>query len=133
MSAGYDVALGEQLFVGIEGSADASSAKKCVGASGAFACIKAGRDLSAVARIGWKLSDMSRVYVLGGYANGRIKGTFDDGTTVTTIANGDGVRGGAGVELDFGSRLFGKLEYRYTNYQGDFSRNQVIVGFGVQF
>lgn len=137
IAAGYDVDLGSKAFVGIEGSADDSSTKACASdvlVLGDRACVKAGRDLSVVGRIGYKLSDMHKIYALAGYANGRVKATYDDGTTSGSIAsNGDGLRLGAGLQLGLGSHLYGKLEYRYTNYQSDFSRHQVLAGFGAAF
>ena len=137
MAAGYDFAVGEKTFVGVEASADDSSTKECatdVLVIGDRTCISTGRDLSVVARLGYKLSDMNKVYALAGYANGRIKVSYDDGTTSGSVgANGDGLRLGAGVQLGLGSNLYAKGEYRYTNYESDFSRHQVLVGFGLGF
>lgn len=137
IAAGYDFDLGDKAFVGIEGSVDDSSTKECatdVLAIGDRACLSASRDLSAVARLGYKLTDSYKLYVLAGYANGRLKASYDDGTTTTSAgANGDGLRLGTGLQMGFGTNLFGKLEYRYTNYESDFSRHQVLAGFGIEF
>jgi len=102
--------------------------------AGDRACISAGRGLSAVARFGTKLDNKWKLYVLGGYANARIKVGYTLGTASgSASANGDGVRVGAGVEVPFGTNVYAKTEYRYTNYEGDFSRHQVLVGFGLTF
>lgn len=137
VAAGYDFALGKNAFAGIEASADDSSTKECatnVLAIGDRACISAGRDLSVVARLGYNVEERSKVYALAGYANGRVKASYDDGTGVVSgSADLDGLRLGLGVQLGMGSNLYAKAEYRYTNYESDFSRNQVLFGFGAEF
>lgn len=120
---GYDLPLGDTAFIGIEGSADDANTKKCV--SGL--CVSTKRDLSAVARVGAKVGGNYKLYALAGYANGRVSATG------LGSANGDGFRAGAGVQAGFGSHLYGKLEYRYTNYEAGFTRNQVLAGLGVEF
>jgi len=137
VAAGYDFALGSKAFAGIEASADDSSTKECASdvlVLGDRTCVSAGRDLSVVARLGYKLDDRNKIYALAGYANGRVKASYDDGTgAVSASANGDGLRLGAGVQMGLGSNLYAKGEYRYTNYESDFSRHQVLFGFGVEF
>lgn len=123
VALGYDMTVGTSLFVGVEGDADFANTKKCI--SGV--CVKTGRDLSALLRVGADVGGTTKVYALGGYANGRLRATGLGG------ANGDGVRVGAGVQTAIGSKLYGKAEYRYTNYEDGVSRNQVLVGLGVQF
>lgn len=136
-AAGYDFPIGEKLFVGIEGSVDDSTTKECVTdilVIGDKGCLKTGRDLSAVVRLGTNLSETSQLYVLGGYTNARIKATYDDGVTSDSIGdNGDGFRLGAGYKHNFGEQFFGKLEYRYSNYEGDFSRHNGLVAVGMNF
>lgn len=137
VALGYDVAVSGNLFVGIELSADDSTTKECaddVLAVGDRACVKTGRDLSAVVRFGVNMSEASQLYVLGGYTNARIKATYDDGVTTTSAAdNGDGFRLGAGYKHNFGGNLFGKLEYRYSNYEADISRHNVLAAIGFNF
>jgi outer membrane immunogenic protein len=137
VAAGYDIALGEKAFIGVEGSVDDSSTKKCVSdvlVLGDRTCASAGRDLSAVARIGYKLNETSKIYALAGYANGRVKVSYNDGVSTSSAgANGDGVRLGAGLQMGLGSHLYAKGEYRYTNYESDFSRHQVLMGLGYEF
>lgn len=137
VSAGYDFAIGSKAFLGLEASADDSSTQECetdVLVIGDRTCLSAGRDLSVVARLGYKLSDANKLYALAGYSNARIKLSYDDGTTSGSIgSNGDGLRLGAGVQMSLGSNLYAKGEYRYTNYESDFSRHQVLFGFGAEF
>jgi outer membrane immunogenic protein len=87
VAAGYDIPLGEKAFIGVEGSVDDSSTKKCVSdvlVLGDRTCASAGRDLSAVARIGYKLNETSKIYALAGYANGRVKLSYNDGLSTTS-------------------------------------------------
>lgn len=144
IAAGYDFPIGEKMFIGIEGSVDDSSTKECVSylftppppmIGGTIKeCLKTGRDLAAVVRLGTNLGESSQLYVLGGYTNARIKLTYDDGASSDSYGeNGDGFRLGAGFKHNFGQNFFGKLEYRYSNYEGDFSRHNGLVALGVNF
>lgn len=137
VALGYDMPMGESLFAGVELSADDSTAKDCardVLTAGDKLCLKSGRDLSAVVKLGTKLGEKSELYVLGGYTNARIKATYTDGTNSgSTGENGDGFRLGAGYKLNFSQNLFGKVEYRYSNYEGDFSRHNGLVAVGYNF
>lgn len=137
VGAGYDVATGGGLVVGAEVEGTMSTTKECsegVVVPGDKACIKAGRDLYAGARVGVQAAPGTLVYAKGGYTNARIKATYDDGATETSTGeNADGFRVGAGIEQRFGSNTFLKGEYRYSDYEGDFSRHQVLVGVGLRF
>lgn len=133
-AVGYEIPLGETVFIGLEGSADFSTVKECADLSlTETACVKAGRDLSAVARLGTKLGGSTSVYVLGGYTNARIKASYDDGITkITDGANLDGFRLGAGFKMNFNERFYGKVEYRYSNYEAGVSRHNGLVGIGIE-
>ncbi|WP_230279788.1 outer membrane protein [Croceicoccus sp. Ery15] len=134
---GYDFALTDNWFVGVEGSIDDSTTKACVSDVLSIddeVCVKTGRDLAVVGRIGTKLGEASQIYVLGGYTNARIKATYDDGVdSFSEGDNGDGFRLGAGYRLNFSENMFGKLEYRYSNYESDFSRHNALVAVGMSF
>lgn len=134
VSAGYDIALSNGLFVGIQGTVADSTTKECASAGEERLCIKTGRDLAAVVRLGTQVGDRSKLYVLGGYTNARIRATYTDGVdSFGEGANGDGFRLGAGAQYDLSDRLFVKAEYRYSNYESDFSRHNAIVALGAKF
>ena len=137
IAAGYELPVSETMFAGVELSLDDSTTKECASdvlVVGDEACVKAGRDISAVVRLGTKLGETSKLYVLGGYTNARIKLTYDDGVTSDSLGeNGDGFRLGAGYQHDFGGNLFGKIEYRYSNYESDFSRHNGVIALGMRF
>ncbi len=134
---GYDFQSGVGL-VGVEGEVTGSSTDACEGArtpADPAICAKAGRDFYAGARIGAVVGGNTLLYAKAGYTNARVRLTADDGTTTTTLGgqNLDGVRVGAGLEHSFGGRFYGKAEYRYSNYQDDVSRHQLLAGLGVRF
>lgn len=150
---GYDKDFGK-FVIGAEAevtgsTGDVSNAPTAAGALG-YGQVKQGRDLYAGVRAGYKVSPTTLVYAKGGYTNGRLDLTANDGT-VTTKAhyNLDGYRVGAGVEEAIGRRTYAKIEYRYSNYGSarleypngantnnfavDTDRHQIAVGVGVRF
>lgn len=99
------------------------------------ACVDAGRDLSAVARLGYAVTPKDRLYTFAGYSNARFKAiyTAPGGAVTRDAANLDGFRAGAGYERSLGGNAFAKVEYRYSNYEGGTSRHQALVGVGYAF
>jgi outer membrane immunogenic protein len=135
---GYDMDVGAAGFVGLDFSIDDSTTKECE--RGAIiandrACLNAGRDLAAGVRAGLKVGDRGKVYALAGYSNARFKFSYTTPAGVTTrdAANLDGFRLGAGYEHGIGQNAYGKVEYRYSNYESDVTRHQVLVGVGLNF
>ncbi|OSZ68361.1 hypothetical protein CAP40_07155 [Sphingomonas sp. IBVSS2] len=122
---GYDLQRGKAVF-GVDAEVTGSTTK----ATEAGVTVKAGRDLYAGVRAGVAVSPTTLVYAKGGYTNGRITGETGN---VRVSDNLDGFRLGAGVEHAFGQRLYGKVEYRYSNYSQDVERHQVLAGLGVRF
>ena len=135
---GYDHPVGERLTVGVDLSADLSSVDECetsVIVANDRACLDAGRDLAAALRLGYKVSDQGTIYALAGYTNARFRFDYTTPAGVLTRdgANLDGFRLGAGYQHAFGEKLYGKVEYRYSNYEADVTRHQVLLGVGVNF
>lgn len=135
---GYDLPVGEKVLVGVDLSADLSSVDECetsVLVANDRACLDAGRDLAAALRLGYKVSDRGTLYALAGYTNARFKFEYTTPANVTTRdgRNLDGFRLGAGYQHGFGEKAYGKVEYRYSNYENDVSRHQVLLGVGVNF
>ena len=94
-----------------------------------------GVNFSAMARAGFKVADSTLLYGGLGYANQNVKYyiTPVGGVTVEDSQSYGGFRLAAGIEQAFGESFYGKVEYRYTNYQDDVSTNQVWGGFGMRF
>lgn len=137
VSAGYDMPIAGDLFVGVQGTVADSNTKECerdVFDFGDRVCVKTGRDLAAVVRLGTAIGPQSKLYVLGGYTNARIVATYRDAEgRLKDGVNGDGFRLGAGYEYDLSDRLFVKAEYRYSNYEADFSRHNGVIALGARF
>lgn len=119
---GYDFAAGG-VVLGVEAEAADSTAKVDVLGTD----VDAARDLYVGARAGFAVGAQSLVYLKAGYTNARIETEGFGGD------NGDGVRVGAGVEYKLGGKLFLKGEYRYSNYEGDVERHQMVAGLGMRF
>jgi outer membrane immunogenic protein len=134
---GYDMNVGQNAFVGVDFSLDDSTAKECetsVIVASDELCVKAGRDLAAGIRAGVNLSERGKLYALGAYTNARVKLTYSDTTgTVSEGENLDGFRIGAGYEHLMSDNVYGKVEYRYSNYEADFERHQLLLGVGINF
>ena len=150
---GYDIASGRWVF-GAEGEVTGSTGKvtnnpSAAGALG-YGRVKAGRDLYAGARIGYRVAPSTLLYAKGGYTNQRLDLVASDGTTETgRHFNLDGWRAGAGLEQSLGGKAYAKLEYRYSNYDKarleypsggntnnfsvDTDRHQIVAGVGVRF
>jgi outer membrane immunogenic protein len=138
IGAGYDFDIGRNVELGVDLSADLASTDECVGSAlvlNDLACIEAKRDLAAALRLGYKVSPNGTIYALAGYTNARFQFEYTTPAGVTTRDSGnlDGLRVGAGYQHGFGEKAYGKIEYRYSNYEADVSRHQVLLGVGVKF
>lgn len=120
-NVGYDFQTGGAV-IGLEGEVtDASSKIEVANVTVASAA----RDLYVGARLGF-VAGRTLVYAKAGYTNARIE-------SIAGNANADGVRVGAGAEMRLGANLFGKVEYRYSNYEAEVERHQVVAGVGFRF
>jgi outer membrane immunogenic protein len=135
---GYDMKVGERAFVGADFSIDDSSQKECE--AGALVnndelCIRSGRDLAAGIRGGTLIGERGKLYALAGYTNARFRTSYTTPAGVTTrdAANLDGFRLGAGYQHRVAGNAYGKVEYRYSNYEAGLERHQVLFGVGVEF
>lgn len=118
---GYDFRSGNTVF-GIDAELTDSTASVNTVAGP----IDATRDIYVGGRAGLVLGTKTLAYVKAGYSNARIEGAgFNN--------NGSGLRVGAGLEYDLGNKLFAKTEYRYTNYEQDVERHQLLAGVGFRF
>jgi len=128
VGAGYDIQRGNAVF-GIEGEASDSTQKEELGGVTQHAA----RDLYVGGRAGVVVGGNNLLYAKAGYTNARY--TVSGTATGVDLAHGnlDGVRVGAGIEHQLGSRAFVKTEYRYSNYEQGVSRNQVVAGVGLRF
>ncbi len=152
VGVGYDANLGS-VVLGVEGEITDSSAKTNYGpltSSFGFGRVSAGRDLYVGARAGFLATPETLVYAKVGYTNQKLDVLAGDLNQRTdTSFKLDGWRVGGGIERQFGSNVYGKLEYRYSNYDEahinyasgaqsarfgiDTDRHQVVAGVGYRF
>ena len=137
---GFDFQAGG-MVAGVEAEATKSTADECaasVSLTGDRLCAKTGRDLYVGGRVGTLVGPSTLLYAKAGYSNARLRLDYDSGLAgnvgdVSTRANYDGIRVGAGVEQAIGTNGFAKVEYRYSNYESDLEKHQALVGFGFRF
>ena len=135
---GYDFDVSQNAFVGVDLSLDDSTMKECE-TSAVLAndrlCVAAGRDLAAGIRAGVNVGTSGKVFGLAGYTNARFKASYTTPAGVRTSEgeNLDGFRLGAGYQHALGGKTYGKVEYRYSNYENDVTRHQVLFGVGMTF
>jgi outer membrane immunogenic protein len=132
-----EMPIDESIFFGAEVSVDKSTSDECSGAATAVSplvCVSTGRDFGAGVRFGADIGENSSFYAMAGYTNLRVGVVADDGTGPASAgANLDGIKLGLGFRQWFGKRAYGKVEYRYSNYEGGLDRHQGLVGIGYQF
>jgi outer membrane immunogenic protein len=136
LTLGYALARGHAL-IGVQLDLDATDNKTCqddVLLVGDRACVDARRDTVISLRGGAFVAPSTSIYATIGYANARFAARYEGaGIDTGDHETLDGVRLGAGMSTDIGRRLYGKLEYRYTNYEDGVTRHQGLLGVGVRF
>lgn len=143
---GYDFAVSNSVSLGVDlevADSTADRKEEFVGEIEGFdvdgaAKISTGRDLYAGVRATFAASPKANLYVKAGYTNARLKGSIEgtiDGEPVDESdgANGDGFRVGLGGQYAISANSFVGVEYRYSNYEHNFSRNQVAATLGIRF
>jgi len=146
IGVGYDVPVSKTVSLGVDLEASDATTKRSETFAGIIdgfdidgkAKISAGRDLYAGGRLTVAASNKVNLYLKAGYTNARMKAGFKgtiDGVAVDESdgANGDGVRLGAGAQFAIARNSYVGVEYRYSNYEGDFTRDQLAATFGVRF
>jgi outer membrane immunogenic protein len=143
VSAGYDFNIGRNLVVGPEVELTSSSTDECasgINRAGDQLCLEAGRDIYVGGRVGLRFGNEGRhiAYVGGGYTNAQFRLTYDANLAGNTgdfdvKEDSDGWRVKGGVEFGLGRNIFTRAEYRYSSYEDDVDRHQVVAGIGIRF
>jgi outer membrane immunogenic protein len=107
VEAGYDLGLTKKITVGVEAGADNVLDR---------------RDINVGARLGYALNDHALVHVNVGYDNFR-------NLQAHTL---DGLRLGAGVDLNVAGPVYLLADYRHTDF-GGVKKNAVVGGVGFRF
>ena len=79
-------------------------------------------DFGAAARLGYVVNENVLAYGRVGYTNLDLGRRSVDGLTV-----------GGGLEVNVAGPVYGKVEYRYTDFEGGLGRHGGLVGVGIRF
>lgn len=104
---GYDLQFGK-VVAGVEASIDNAFDR---------------RDIGVGARLGYVVNDNVLAYGKVGYANWRQVAGVDT----------EGLRLGGGLEVNVAGPVYGKVEYRYTDFEGGLGKHGGLVGVGIRF
>ena len=131
---GYDFAVGNNVALGLDAEITGSTSDFDYEDGSEEASVSLGRDLYIGGRITTAVSDSFNLYGKLGYTNVRVKSRYTDGTDTETYSeNGDGIRAGIGGQFALGGNSYVGAEYRYSNYEADVSRHQVVATLGFRF
>ncbi|MFK4004895.1 outer membrane protein [Qipengyuania sp. NPDC077563] len=141
INAGYDLSLGS-AFVGVEGELSTSDGTTSFPDSfgGAREGLETGGQYYIGARAGVALTPGIAAYGKVGYTALDTKAFTDSGSLDELDENADGIRYGAGLQVQLPGPLEGRLEYRRSKYndladagQGDATTDQVVAGLALRF
>lgn len=119
LGLGAEVTISGIVYGAVEVSAADSTAKS------QLLGVTTGRDLAAIGKLGFGITENISLYALGGYSKARLKGP--GGTS--SLA---GIRAGLGWRYKLG-QAYVKGEFLYTNYEQGVKRYQGLAGIGYQF
>jgi outer membrane immunogenic protein len=135
---GYDQLVTPNIVLGLEAGLSAATKDRLERSeSGAIVTIDPKYSLELSGRAGYLLDPATLIYARGGYANLRVatKQTGKDGV-LQQRSNLDGWMAGAGIERLLTSNVSTRLEYRYSDFNGngsDMKRHQVLFGASYRF
>lgn len=141
LGIGYDFQVGRRTLLGLEAEATESTNDGCVTdlfQAGDTACARLGRDLYIGTRAGVMVARNVQLYARAGYTNARFRVDYEDGTAggasdFSFSENLDGVRVGAGAQLDVSRNAYLGGEFRYSNYEQGSDRGQFVGTLGFRF
>jgi outer membrane immunogenic protein len=136
---GYDLPVSETIRLGVLASIGGTTVSIDPEAQNLLYSTNAnvGFNWNLAARAGFKVGDSTMLYGSVGYASTNIKYYVNNLVTPALSFEDSRTYGGflfaGGVEQALGESFYGRLEYRYSNYQSGVSRNQIVAGFGMRF
>ena len=149
VNAGYDFPIGTST-IGFEVGAEWTDTKRCEEVFGGDeACASLKRNLYAGLKGSTLLAPRTALTAGIGYVNGKAGVSYSDpaapADNFAFSEDRDGYRLSLGLQQSLSNNLFGKVEYRYTDYKDvnfadgteslalGFSRHQIVAGVGVRF
>lgn len=118
---GYDYALTNSVFFGVEANANYSGASASVslddGTDSISGKVRARESFGASARLGFMLADSTGLYAKGGWQSTKFKLSYDDGVDAFTEKDTqDALVYGAGLETRIGTQTSIRVEYLIEDY-----------------
>lgn len=141
IGGGYDLGLGA-VALGVDVELAKSDIEDTVtyDEDGYFvqATLDNGRDVYVGGRVTIPVGLRTDVYVKAGYSNleNRLELAYDDGVEVfreRITDKEDGIRVGAGLNYALAGNAYLGSEYRYTSYDSDLDKHQVVATLGLRF
>lgn len=131
---GYDAAFGNGLIAGIEGGVLFAGRGLRFGTAEDGGRFRPRRDLELSARVGTTVADRAFLYGKIGYTNFELRQELvADDIVANDKVRLDGLRLGAGLEVPITANTYLKAEYRYSDYERDVKKNDILTGFGLRF
>jgi outer membrane immunogenic protein len=120
-TVGYDLPLKNKLVVGVEATAANVFDKREV-------------DLGVAARLGYVLNEKVLAFGRVGYTNLERPQTKCTCTQkLLATKNAEGLTVGGGVEVVVAGPFYGRVEYRYTDFDGKLARQAGLLSAGMRF
>ena len=137
-AVGWDGIIGEKIVVGPEVTYLDTNSKACAsGVRGGRVCTRTQREVGAAVRVGYLATPSVLIYGKGGYVNDSQYSTFTGDPTGGTGYNDryrtDGYQFGAGIEYSLVRSFYVSAEYKYSNFHGHTSRQNISSGVGFRF
>jgi len=136
--AGYDKAIDGRFVVGAEAGLNfASDDEVETSVGGVSYTVDPKHSFDVTARAGYLVTPETLVYARGGYSNARYRTTIEDsiGTEIASRTI-DGWLVGGGAERKVNANVSARLEYRYSKFSEDDSKDQrhrVLAGLSYRF
>ncbi|MBW0145271.1 porin family protein [Sphingomicrobium clamense] len=141
VGAGYDLGLGA-VALGVDVELSKSDIDDVVtyeeGGQFVQATLENGRELYVGGRVTIPAGVKTDVYVKAGYANleNELELAYDDGVDVfreRISDTEDGIRVGAGFTRSLAGNAYVGSEYRFTSFDSDLDKHQVVAKIGLRF
>ncbi|WP_449471977.1 outer membrane protein [Sphingobium chungangianum] len=118
---GYDYALTNSIFFGVEANANLSSASASInltdGVDSIGGKVRARESFGLSARLGTMLSDSTGIYARGGWQSTKFKLSYNDGVdSFTSKDTQDALVYGAGLETRLGAQTSVRVEYLIEDF-----------------
>jgi outer membrane immunogenic protein len=132
---GYDFRVGRKFSLGLDAELTETTVEQTISFASGPLTVDDGPDGYVGGRATFAISRRFRIHGAGGYTRAR-HGYFtlaSDGSIVGRDVIQDGFRLSAGAQFSLGRKAFIGAEYRYSEYDSFFKRDQYVATIGFRF